>query len=108
MKWPWIASKALDNAFEDAFGDYSEPFEEHIRPQLPAKLRELMVCDLGPGDHGHTGCFFASMAADEIERLRAIPPHPAHVPIVHMPPGNGGVMINTGAGWLLVKPEEER
>lgn len=38
---------------------------------LPGELRKLFVCDIGPGDHGHTLCLFASMAADRIDELEA-------------------------------------
>ena len=32
-----------------------------------AALVRAFICDLGPGDHGHTDCWHLSMAAEVIE-----------------------------------------
>lgn len=55
----------------DDFGDLSIPFEDSIRPELPAKLRSFDCHYGGTHDHGHTACLFFVLAADDIDRLRA-------------------------------------
>lgn len=34
---------------------------------LVAEMRSVLVCELGRSDHGHTSCWLASLAADELE-----------------------------------------
>ena len=51
-----------------------------------------------PGEEGRQ----CGAALDEIDRLRAIPPHPAHIPFVVAP---AGAIVRTENGWLLVLPE---
>lgn len=41
-------------------------------------------------------------ALDEIDRLRAIPPHPSRIPFVVAPQG---AIVKTEGGWLMVLPE---
>lgn len=70
----------------DDFGDQWENSERDLIAGLPSWLR-AQCCDpdepwvsrrvpdrtMEPGghDHGHTGCYFFNLAADEIERLHA-------------------------------------
>lgn len=66
----WEAANLREPQSDD-FGDIDVPFEDSIRDVLPQKLREL-TCGYPGDDHGHTACYFFVLAANEIDRLRAL------------------------------------
>lgn len=49
---------------------FQREWADYIRDGLVESARER-VCDLGPGDHGHTDCYLLSGLCDEAERLAA-------------------------------------